>query len=79
MIDDSLYNQRDEFFADIQRGDLVYYTNPKGQVVSGFARAITVGGWQVCGALKKDQPAIVHEWDNYRGHISRSQLTGRAA
>ena len=76
MIDDSLYNQRDEYFADIQAGDLVYYRDHTDEVVSGFARARTVGGWQVCGDRKKDLPAIVHEMSNYLGHINRKQLTG---
>ena len=82
MIDDRLYDQRDEYFADIQQGDLVYYQDHKGEVVTGFARARTVGGWQVCGDRKKDLPAIVHEMSNYLGHISRNQfneLKGLAA
>ena len=79
MIDSRLYDQRDEFFADIQAGDLVYYQDHTGEVASGIARARTVGGWQVRGDRKKDSSAIVHEMSNYLGHISRNQLTGRAA
>jgi len=76
MIDGRLYDQRDEYFDDIQPGALVYYQGPQGEVLTGFARARTVGGWQVCGDRKKDAPAIIHEWDNYLGHINRNQLNG---
>ena len=79
MIDGRLYDQRDEYFDDIQAGDLVYYRDHKGQVVEGFARARTVGGWQVCGTRQKDSPAIVHEHDNYLGHLSMKTLKGLAA
>jgi hypothetical protein len=79
MIDSRLYDQRDEYFDDIQQGDLVYYRDHRGRVAEGFARARTVGGWQVRGSLEKDSPAIVHEEDNYLGHLNAKTLRGLAA
>ena len=73
MIDDSLYNQRDEFFADIQLGDLVFCQADDGSEISGVAQERTIMGWILEGGLE------VMEYDNYLGHISRNQLTGRAA
>ena len=37
MIDDRLYEQRDEFFADIQAGDLVFLQADDGSEISGIA------------------------------------------
>jgi len=79
MVDSTLMDLRDEFFADIQVGDLVFYRDHEGQEVSGWARTRTVGGWCVWGDHDKDSPAIVHELENYLGHISRKQMSGRAA
>jgi hypothetical protein len=73
MIDDSLYNQRDEFFADIQLGDLVFCQADDGSEISGVAQERTIMGWILEGGLE------VMEYDNYLGHISRNQLTGVAA
>jgi hypothetical protein len=73
MIDDNLYNQRDEFFLDIQKGDLVFCQADDGSEISGVAQERTIMGWILEGGLE------VMEYDNYLGHISRNQLTGVAA
>jgi hypothetical protein len=69
MIDDNLYNQRDEFFLDIQLGDLVFCQADDGSEISGIAVERSIMGWML----------EVMEYDNYLGHISLGQLTGRAA
>ena len=73
MIDDNLYNQRDEFFLDIQKGDLVFLQADDGSEISGIAVERSIMGWMLKGGVE------VMEYDNYLGHISPSQLTGRAA
>ncbi len=73
MIDDNLYNQRDEFFLDIQLGDLVFCQADDGSEISGIAVERSIMGWMLEGGVE------VMEYDNYLGHISPSQLTGRAA
>jgi hypothetical protein len=73
MIDDRLYDQRDEFFADIQAGDLVFLQADDGSEITGVAQERTIMGWILEGGLE------VMEYDNYLGHISKNQLTGRAA
>lgn len=73
MIDDSLYNQRDEFFLDIQKGDLVFLQADDGSEIAGIAVERSIMGWMLEGGVE------VTEYDNYLGHISRSQLTGMAA
>jgi hypothetical protein len=73
MIDDNLYNQRDEFFLDIQKGDLVFLQADDGSEISGIAVERSIMGWMLEGGVE------VMEYDNYLGHISPSQLTGRAA
>ena len=73
MIDDNLYNQRDEFFLDIQKGDLVFLQADDGSKISGIAVERSIMGWMLEGGVE------VMEYDNYLGHISPSQLTGRAA
>jgi hypothetical protein len=73
MIDDNLYNQRDEFFLDIQKGDLVFLQADDGSEIDGIAVERSIMGWMLEGGVE------VTEYDNYLGHISRSQLTGMAA
>jgi hypothetical protein len=73
MIDDNLYNQRDEFFLDIQKGDLVFLQADDGSEIAGIAVERSIMGWMLEGGVE------VTEYDNYLGHISRSQLTGMAA
>jgi hypothetical protein len=73
MIDSKLSDQRDEFFADIQEGDLVFCQADDGSEISGVAQERTIMGWILEGGLE------VMEYDNYLGHISRNQLTGVAA
>ena len=73
MIDDNLYNQRDEFFLDIEKGDLVFLQADDGSEIAGIAVERSIMGWMLEGGVE------VTEYDNYLGHISRSQLTGMAA
>ena len=73
MIDGRLYDQRDEFFADIQAGDLVFIQADDGSEISGIAVERSWVGWIVKGGQE------VIEDENYLGHTSRNQLTGVAA
>ena len=73
MIDDNLYNQRDEFFLDIQKGDLVFLQADDGSEIAGIAVERSIMGWMLEGGVE------VTEYDNYLGHVSRNQLTGMAA
>ena len=73
MIDGRLYDQRDEFFADIQAGDLVFLQADDGSEITGIAVERSWVGWIVKGGQE------VIEDENYLGHISRNQLTGVAA
>ena len=73
MIDSRLSDQRDEFFLDIQKGDLVFLQADDGSEISGIAVERSIMGWMLEGGVE------VTEYDNYLGHISPSQLTGRAA
>ena len=73
MIDDRLSDQRDEFFLDIQKGDLVFLQADDGSEIAGIAVERSIMGWMLEGGVE------VTEYDNYLGHISRDQLTGLAA
>ena len=73
MIDDRLSDQRDEFFLDIQKGDLVFLQADDGSEIAGIAVERSIMGWIVEGGVE------VTEYDNYLGHVSRNQLTGMAA
>jgi len=73
MIDDRLLDQRDEFFLDIQKGDLVFLQADDGSEISGIAVERSIMGWMLEGGVE------VTEYDNYLGHVSRNQLTGMAA
>ena len=73
MIDDRLSDQRDEFFLDIQKGDLVFLQADDGSEISGIAVERSIMGWMLEGGVE------VTEYDNYLGHVSRNQLTGMAA
>jgi hypothetical protein len=73
MIDDRLSDQRDEFFLDIQKGDLVFLQADDGSEIAGIAQERSIMGWMLEGGVE------VTEYDNYLGHISRNQLTGLAA
>ena len=73
MIDGRLYDQRDEFFADIQAGDLVFIQADDGSEISGISKERSWMGWMVEGGVE------VIEDENYLGHINRNQLTGVAA
>jgi hypothetical protein len=73
MIDSRLYDQRDEFFADIQTGDLVFCQADDGSEISGIAVERSWVGWML-----KDGVEVI-EYENYLGHISLDQLTGVAA
>lgn len=73
MIDDRLSDQRDEFFLDIQKGDLVFLQADDGSEIAGIAVERSIMGWIVEGGVE------VMEYDNYLGHISRDSLTGVAA
>ena len=73
MIDGRLYDQRDEFFADIQAGDLLFIQADDGSEITGIAVERSWVGWIVKGGQE------VIEDENYLGHISRNQLTGVAA
>jgi hypothetical protein len=73
MIDDRLSDQRDEFFLDIQKGDLVFLQADDGSEIAGIAVERSIMGWMLEGGVE------VTEYDNYLGHVSKSQLTGLAA
>jgi len=73
MIDDRLSDQRDEFFLDIQKGDLVFLQADDGSEIAGIAVERSIMGWMLEGGVE------VTEYDNYLGHVSRNQLTGMAA
>ncbi len=73
MIDDRLYDQRDEFFADIQAGDLVFLQADDGSEITGTAVERSWVGWMLEGG----QEVIEHE--NYLGHLSVKTLKGLAA
>jgi len=73
MIDDRLSDQRDEFFLDIQKGDLVFLQADDGSEIAGIAVERSIMGWMLEGGVE------VTEYDNYLGHVSRNQLTGTAA
>jgi hypothetical protein len=73
MIDDRLSDQRDEFFLDIEKGDLVFLQADDGSEIAGIAVERSIMGWMLEGGVE------VTEYDNYLGHVSRSQLTGLAA
>jgi hypothetical protein len=73
MIDDRLSDQRDEFFLDIQKGDLVFLQADDGSEIAGIAQERSIMGWMLEGGVE------VTEYDNYLGHVSRNQLTGIAA
>jgi hypothetical protein len=73
MIDDRLSDQRDEFFLDIAKGDLVFLQADDGSEIAGIAVERSIMGWMLEGGVE------VTEYDNYLGHVSKSQLTGRAA
>ncbi len=73
MIDDRLLDQRDEFFLDIQKGDLVFLQADDGSEIAGIAVERSIMGWMLEGGVE------VTEYDNYLGHVSRNQLTGMAA
>ena len=73
MIDDRLSDQRDEFFADIQSGDLVFLQADDGSEISGIAVERSFVGWMLKGGVE------VIEYENYLGHISFGQLIGEAA
>jgi hypothetical protein len=73
MIDERLSDQRDEFFADIQAGDLVFLQADDGSEISGIAVERSFVGWMLKGGVE------VIEYENYLGHISFGQLIGEAA
>ena len=73
MIDEILNDQRDEFFLDIQKGDLVFLQADDGSEISGIAVERSIMGWMLEGGVE------VTEYDNYLGHMNRNQLTGLAA
>ncbi len=77
MIDDSLYNQRDEYFDDIQAGDLVYYQGLKGEVKQGWAKVLDhpFHVWHIQTDHQQQLVAVIED-DNYLGHINRNQLNG---
>ena len=73
MLDEILNDQRDEFFADIQAGDLVFLQADDGSEISGIAVERSFVGWMLKGGVE------VIEYENYLGHISFGQLIGEAA
>ena len=73
MIDEILNDQRDEFFLDIAKGDLVFLQADDGSEIAGIAQERSIMGWMLEGGVE------VTEYDNYLGHVSRNQLTGTAA
>ena len=73
MIDSRLSDQRDEFFLDIAKGDLVFLQADDGSEISGIAVERSFVGWMLKGGVE------VIEYENYLGHISFGQLIGEAA
>ena len=73
MLDEILNDQRDEFFADIQAGDLVFLQADDGSEIAGIAVERSWVGWMLEGGQE------VIEDENYLGHVSLGQLTGVAA
>ena len=73
MLDEILNDQRDEFFADIQAGDLVFLQADDGSEIAGIAVERSWVGWMLKGGVE------VIEYENYLGHISLGQLIGEAA
>ena len=73
MIDSRLSDQRDEFFLDIAKGDLVFLQADDGSEISGIAVERSFVGWM----LKGGQEVI--EDENYLGHVSLGHLLGEAA
>ena len=73
MIDERLSDQRDEFFLDIAKGDLVFLQADDGSEISGIAVERSWVGWMLKGGVE------VIEYENYLGHISFGQLIGEAA
>ena len=69
MIDGRLYDQRDEFFTDIQAGDLVFIQADDGSETQGIAVERSFMGWIVEGGEE------VIEDENYLGHVSKKFLT----
>jgi hypothetical protein len=73
MIDERLSDQRDEFFLDIAKGDLVFLQADDGSEITGIAVERSIMGWMLKGGVE------VTEYDNYLGHISLGHLLGEAA
>jgi len=73
MIDDRLSDQRDEFFLDIQKGDLVFLQADDGSEIAGIAQERSIMGWMLEGGVE------VTEYDNYLGHVAKKYLLGEAA
>ena len=73
MIDERLNDQRDEFFLDIAKGDLVFCQADDGSEITGIAVERSIMGWMLEGGVE------VTEYDNYLGHISLGHLLGEAA
>ena len=73
MIDSRLSDQRDEFFLDIAKGDLVFLQADDGSEITGIAVERSFVGWMLKGGVE------VIEYENYLGHISLGQLIGEAA
>ncbi len=73
MIDEILNDQRDEFFLDIAKGDLVFLQADDGSEISGIAVERSIMGWMLKGGVE------VTEYDNYLGHVSLHHLLGEAA
>ena len=73
MIDSRLSDQRDEFFLDIAKGDLVFLQADDGSEITGIAVERSWVGWMLEGGVE------VTEYENYLGHISFGQLIGEAA
>ena len=73
MIDERLSDQRDEFFLDIAKGDLVFLQADDGSEIAGIAVERSFVGWMLKGGVE------VIEYENYLGHISFGQLIGEAA
>ena len=73
MIGERLSDQRDEFFLDIAKGDLVFLQADDGSEISGIAVERSIMGWMLKDGVE------VTEYDNYLGHISLGHLLGEAA
>ena len=73
MIEDRLYDQRDEFFADIQKGDLVFLQADDGSEIAGIAQERSIVGWMLEDGVE------VTEDENYLGHVAKRYLLGEAA